>query len=77
MTSSACQRECPAAEAVLYSYRNPGEDMNQAVSINGQPYTEFPNAFRYRKEYHGGLLLPTAWSKLGRCSEKCRRRQHA
>jgi hypothetical protein len=49
----ACQRECPASEAVLYSYRNPGEDMNQAVSLNGQPYTELPNAFRYRKEFTG------------------------
>ncbi len=47
----ACQRECPAAEAVLYSYRNPGEDINQAVSISGQPYTELPNAFHYRKEF--------------------------
>jgi hypothetical protein len=49
----ACQRECPAAEAVLYSYRNPGEDINQAVSLNGQQYTELPNAFRYRKEFTG------------------------
>jgi cell division septation protein DedD len=49
----SCQRECPASEAVLYSYRNPGEDMNQAVSLNGQPYTELPNAFRYRKEFAG------------------------
>ena len=49
----ACQRQCPASEAVLYSYRNPGEDMNQAVSLNGQPYTELPNAFRYRKEFAG------------------------
>jgi hypothetical protein len=47
----ACQRECPAAETVLYSYRNPGEDINQAVSISGQPYTELPNAFHYRKEF--------------------------
>jgi hypothetical protein len=47
----ACQRECPAAEAILYSYRNPGEDINQAVSIGGQPYTELPNAFHYRKEF--------------------------
>jgi len=45
-----CQRECPAAEAVLYSYRNPGEDMNQAVSMNGRPYTELPAAFLYRRE---------------------------
>jgi hypothetical protein len=47
----ACQRECPATEAFLYTYRNPGEDIGQAVSLNGLPYTELPNAFRYRKEY--------------------------
>jgi cell division septation protein DedD len=46
----ACQRMCPAAEVALYSYRNPGEDINQAVSLNGQQYTELPNAFHYRKE---------------------------
>jgi hypothetical protein len=47
----ACQRGCPASEALLYTYRNPGEDINQAVSIGGQPYTELPNAFHYRKEF--------------------------
>jgi hypothetical protein len=47
----ACQRLCPAAEAMLYSYRNPGEDINQAVSVSGQSYTELPNAFHYRKEF--------------------------
>jgi len=47
----ACQRECPATEVQLYSYRNPGEDINQAVSPTGQPYTELPNAFLYRKQY--------------------------
>jgi hypothetical protein len=46
----ACQRECPAADVTLYSYRNPGEDMNAAVSINGQPYTALPTAFQYRKQ---------------------------
>src|SRR5712691_11169126 len=46
----ACQRQCPAAEAELYSFRNPGENMEQAVSVSGQPYTALPNAFRYRKE---------------------------
>ena len=35
-----------------YSHRNPGEDINQAVSINGQqPYTALPNAFRYRTAF--------------------------
>jgi hypothetical protein len=46
----SCQRLCPAAEAELYSFRNPGENMEQAVSLGGQPYTTLPNAFRYRKE---------------------------
>ena len=46
----SCQRLCPAAEAELYSFRNPGENMEQAVSLGGQPYTALPNAFRYRKE---------------------------
>jgi hypothetical protein len=48
----SCQRECPATEAALYTYRNPGEDIGQALSINGAPYTELPNAFRYRKEFN-------------------------
>ena len=48
----SCKALCPAAEAVLYAHRNPGEDMNQAVSISGQPYTSLPNAFRYRTEFN-------------------------
>jgi len=47
-----CQRMCPAAEVVLFSHRNPGEDMNQATSLGGQPYTALPNAFRYRTEFN-------------------------
>jgi hypothetical protein len=47
-----CKALCPAADANLFSYRNPGEDMNQAVSINGQPYASSPNAFHYRQEFN-------------------------
>jgi hypothetical protein len=50
----ACQRECPASEVGLYAFRNPGEDMEQAVSTSGQSYTALPNAFRYRKEVTAG-----------------------
>ena len=46
-----CESLCPAADASLYTYRNPGEDMNQAVSISGQPYSSSPNAFHYRQEF--------------------------
>ena len=47
-----CKALCPATEANLYAYRNPGEDINQAVSVNGQPYTALPNAFHYRSEFN-------------------------
>src|SRR5215472_5217916 len=47
-----CKALCPATEAALYAYRNPGEDINQAVSVNGQPYTALPNAFHYRTEFN-------------------------
>jgi len=50
----ACQRMCPAAEVALYAYHNPGEEVSQAVSLGGQPYTALPNAFTYRK-----ALTPT------------------
>ncbi|MGY3143197.1 hypothetical protein ACVWYQ_000196 [Bradyrhizobium sp. USDA 3397] len=47
-----CKALCPAAEAVLYSHRNPGEDMNAAVSIGGQPYSALPTAFKFRSEFN-------------------------
>jgi hypothetical protein len=47
----ACKRMCPAAEAMLYSYRNPGEDISKATSLSGRLYTELPNAFRYRQKF--------------------------
>lgn len=47
-----CKALCPAAEAVLYTHRNPGEDMNSAVSTTGQPYTALPTAFKFRSEFN-------------------------
>src|SRR6266481_4679329 len=60
-----CKALCPAAEASLFTYRNPGEDINQAVSINGQPYASSPNAFRYRQEFNPSCACKAAgqtWS---------------
>jgi hypothetical protein len=49
---ATCQRMCPASEVMLFSHRNPGEDMRQAVSANGgKLYTEMPNAFKYKTEW--------------------------
>ena len=49
----ACQRMCPAAEVQLYTYRNPGEEIAQAVSLSGRSYSDLPTAFNYRKEEIG------------------------
>jgi hypothetical protein len=60
-----CKALCPASDATLFSYRNPGEDINQAVSINGQPYTSSPNAFRFRQEFNPSCACKAAgqtWS---------------
>ena len=60
-----CKALCPATEAMLYAYRNPGEDMNQAVSIGGQPYSQMPNAFRFRQEFNPSCACKAAgqtWS---------------
>src|SRR5664279_2485519 len=60
-----CKALCPAAEATLFAYRNPGEDINQAVSINGQPYSSSPNAFRFRQEFNPSCACKAAgqtWS---------------
>jgi hypothetical protein len=46
-----CQRMCPAAEVVLFSYRNQGEEVAQATSLNGMQYSQLPNAFRYRQAF--------------------------
>jgi uncharacterized protein DUF2865 len=49
-----CRRSCPAAEVMLFAHRNPGEDVNQAVSLSGQLYPTLPNAFKYRQAFDNG-----------------------
>jgi hypothetical protein len=55
-----CRRLCPAAEVALYTHRNPGEEIEQAVSIGGRPYTELPTAFKYRQEYNSACSCRAA-----------------
>ncbi len=68
-----CKALCPAAEATLFAYRNPGEDMNQAVSINGQPYSSSPNAFHVPSRVQSILLLQGRRTDLVRRAENHRR----
>jgi len=48
-----CQANC-AAPAELYVYRNPGQEIEQAISLSGSAYMDLPVALRYRKEYVNG-----------------------
>lgn len=51
--ASACQSNC-AAPAELFVHRNPGEAVEQMVSLDGRPYSAIVNAWRYRKEFIKG-----------------------
>lgn len=51
--SDQCINNC-AAPAELFVYRNPGEAVEQMISLTGTPYSALPNAWRYRKEYVKG-----------------------
>jgi hypothetical protein len=57
--AEACQSSC-AAPAELYVYRNPGQEIEQAVSLSGSAYMDLPVALRYRKEYVKGCSCKQA-----------------
>jgi hypothetical protein len=46
----SCHSFCPASETRLVY----GGDIDNAVSASGKPYSELPNAFRYRNEIVAG-----------------------
>jgi Protein of unknown function (DUF2865) len=54
-----CQANC-AAPAELYVYRNPGQEIEQAVSLNGSAYMDLPVALRFRNEYVKGCSCKQA-----------------
>jgi hypothetical protein len=58
--AQTCQRMCPASETALYSHRNPGEDVSQALSSDGRPYSELPTAFAYRKAFNASCSCKAA-----------------
>ncbi|HLL28935.1 MAG TPA: DUF2865 domain-containing protein [Xanthobacteraceae bacterium] len=55
-----CKRLCPAADVALYTHRNPGEEIEQAMSLAGLPYTQLPAAFKYRQEYNSACSCRAA-----------------
>jgi hypothetical protein len=57
--AAQCQSNC-AAPAELYVYRNPGQEIEQAVSLSGSAYMDLPVALRFRKEYVNGCSCKQA-----------------
>ena len=57
--AQTCQSNC-AAPAELYVYRNPSQEIEQAVSLNGSAYMDLPVALRFRKEYVKGCSCKQA-----------------
>jgi hypothetical protein len=47
----ACAASCPSQEVALYVHRSPGEQSEQAKTVDGEPYAALANAFLYRKRY--------------------------
>jgi hypothetical protein len=44
-----CQAQCDGA--MLFVHRNPGEDIEDAVDLQGQRYVDLPNAFVFRERF--------------------------
>lgn len=57
--ADACQTNC-AAPAELFVHRNPGEDVEQMISLDGRPYGTLSNAWRYRSEFIKGCSCKQA-----------------
>jgi HPt (histidine-containing phosphotransfer) domain-containing protein len=54
-----CRDRC-AAPTQLFVYRNPGEDVESMVSLDGKPYTELENAWLYRQKFIKGCSCDAA-----------------
>lgn len=52
--AAVCRSMCPGAEAELFVHRNPGETVENLVSVTGMPYGDLPNANRFRVSYVEG-----------------------
>jgi Protein of unknown function (DUF2865) len=45
-----CEQSCPAGSR-LFVHRNPGQDVDDMVDLDGRPYRSLPTAFLHRAQY--------------------------
>ena len=54
-----CQELCPNAETTLFTY-SPSKDIDDAVSIDGKPYRDLPNADKFRTKFDSSCTCKPA-----------------
>ena len=71
-----CQAIYPQGEAELYVYQNPGEEAENMVSVDGEPYASKPFAFAYRANYSPACAaqLSSGLAALAKASRVTRKR---
>lgn len=67
-----CHERC-AAPSRLFVYRNPGEEVEQMVSLSGQPYSEMDFAWRYRKHFIEGCSCSVEEFSVAKIAESERK----
>jgi hypothetical protein len=63
-----CADRC-AAPSELFVYRNPGEDVEQMVSLAGKPYSELDTAWLYRTKFIKGCSCDAAEYSMEQIAE--------
>ncbi len=75
--ASQCESSCQVP-AKLFYHRNPGADVQHMVDLQGKPYVQMENAFRYREEYVPNCRCkPEPWSEAAKKVYQSRAEQDA
>ena len=75
--ANQCESSCQAP-AKLFYHRNPGADVQHMVDLQGKPYVQMENAFRYREEYVPNCRCkPEPWSEAAKQVYESRAKQGA
>jgi len=66
--AAQCRDKC-AAPTALFVYRNPGENVEDMVSLDGVPYSDIDNAWLYRKKFIEGCSCDAEKYSLEKIAE--------
>ncbi len=75
--ANQCESSCQVP-AKLFYHLNPGADVQHMVDLQGKPYVQMENAFRYREEYVPNCRCkPEPWSEAAKQVYESRAEQDA